>query len=318
MQYYATLKTLSPEPRLGLKYNIDENFRVKFAAGIYSQNLISASSDRDVVNLFYGFLSGPDNLQTEFTDEEGNVRDVTHSLQKANHLIAGFEYDVTKKIHINVEGYYKRFTQLTNINRNKIFNEDSDIDAPEILKKDYIVETGDAYGVDFVAKYSGKKTYLYAVYSLGKVTRWDGVRTYAPVFDRRHSVNLIGTYKFGKKQDWQVNARWNFGSGLPFTQTQGYYQNITFQDGSGTDITQSNADELTAVYAGLNEGRLPTYHRFDVNIKKTIEFKKLTMDLNFGITNIYNRENIFYVDRISAEKVYQLPILPSFGMAIAF
>jgi len=91
MQYYATLKTLSPEPRLGLKYNIDENFRVKFAAGIYSQNLISASSDRDVVNLFYGFLSGPDNLQTEFTDEEGNVRDVTHSLQKANHLIAGFE-----------------------------------------------------------------------------------------------------------------------------------------------------------------------------------------------------------------------------------
>jgi hypothetical protein len=105
---------------------------------------------------------------------------------------------------------------------------------------------------------------------------------------------------------------------LPFTQTQGYYQNITFQDGSGTDITQSNADELTAVYAGLNEGRLPTYHRFDVNIKKTIEFKKLTMDLNFGITNIYNRENIFYVDRISAEKVYQLPILPSFGMAIAF
>ncbi len=318
MQYYATLKTLSPEPRLGLKYNIDENFRVKFAAGIYSQNLISASSDRDVVNLFYGFLSGPDNLQTEFTDEEGNVRDVTHSLQKANHLIAGFEYDVSKTINVNVEGYYKRFTQLTNINRNKIFNEDSEIDAPEILKKDYIVETGDAFGVDFVAKYSGKKVYLYAVYSLGKVTRWDGVRTYAPVFDRRHSVNLIGTYKFGKDLDWQLNARWNFGSGLPFTQTQGYYQNITFEDGSGTDITQANADELTAVYAGLNEGRLPTYHRFDVNLKKIIEFKKATMELNFGITNVYNRENIFYVDRISAEKVYQLPILPSFGMAFAF
>jgi hypothetical protein len=318
LQYYATLKTTSPEPRLGLKYNIDEKFRIKIAAGIYSQNLISASSDRDVVNLFYGFLSGPDNLQKEFTDEEGNVRNVTHSLQKANHLIAGFEYDVSKKININVEGYYKRFTQLTNINRNKIFNEDSDVDAPEILKKDYIVETGDAYGVDFVAKYSGKKIYLYAVYSLGKVTRWDGVRTYAPVFDRRHSVNLIGTYKFGKEQDWQLNARWNFGSGLPFTQTQGYYQKIDFQGGSGTDITQANADELTAVYAGLNEGRLPTYHRFDVNLKKIIEFKKATMELNFGITNVYNRENIFYVDRISAEKVYQLPILPSFGMAIAF
>ena len=52
--------------------------------------------------------------------------------------------------------------------------------------------------------------------------------------------------------------------------------------------------------------------------KKIIELKKATMELNFGITNVNNRENIFYVDRISAEKVYQLPILPSFGMAFAF
>lgn len=318
MQYYATLKTFSPEPRLGLKYNVTENVRLKLAAGMYSQNLISANSDRDVVNLFYGFLSGPDNLQEQFTDEEGNTRDVTHSLQKANHLIVGTEFDITRNISLNVEGYYKRFTQLTNINRNKIFDENDDVDAPDILKKDYIVETGDAYGVDFVAKYTNKKWYLWGVYSLGKVTRWDGVRTYAPVFDRRHSVNLLATYKFGKKESWQLNARWNFGSGLPFTQTQGYYQKIDFTDGTGTDITQANANELTAVYAGLNEGRLPTYHRFDVNVKKVVKFKTSELELNFGITNIYNRENIFYVDRITAEKVYQLPILPSLGVAWSF
>lgn len=318
MQYYATLKEFSPEPRLGLKFNVDENIRIKLAAGMYSQNLISANSDRDVVNLFYGFLSGPDNLQKEFTDEDGNKRDVTHSLQKANHLILGGEFDLSKKVSVNVEGYFKRFTQLTNINRNKIFNENDNVDAPEILVKDYIVETGDAYGVDLVTKYSGDKIYLWAVYSLGKVTRWDGVRTYSPVFDRRHSVNFIATYKFGKEKDWQLNARWNFGSGLPFTQTQGYYQKIDFSGGTGTDITQANADELTAVYANLNEGRLPTYHRFDVNLKKLVKFKKSTLELNFGITNVYNRENIFYVDRVTAEKVYQLPILPSFGMAWGF
>ena len=318
LQYYATLKTFSPEPRLGLKYNVDENFRVKLAAGIYSQNLISANSDRDVVNLFYGFLSGPDNLQDKFTDEDGNTRDVTHSLQKANHLIIGAEYDVSKNVNVNIEGYYKRFTQLSNINRNKIFDENDNIDAPDILVKDFIVETGDAFGVDFVARYTNKKFYLWGVYSLGKVTRWDGVRTYAPVFDRRHSINFIGTYKFGKNEDWQLNARWNFGSGLPFTQTQGYYQQIDFGDGTGTDITQANADELTAVYAGLNEGRLPTYHRFDINLKKTIEFKTSTLEMNFGITNVYNRKNIFYVDRVTAEKVYQLPLLPSLGISWGF
>ena len=124
LHYYASLSTPSLEPRMGAKWNVTENIRLKAAAGIYSQNLIAANSDRDVVNLFNGFLSGPDNLQKEFTDENGNERDVRHSLQKANHFIVGTEIDVSRRISINVEGYYKVFTQLTNINRNKIFNDD--------------------------------------------------------------------------------------------------------------------------------------------------------------------------------------------------
>jgi hypothetical protein len=54
LHYYASLSEASPEPRLGLKYNMSDNFRIKFAAGMYSQNLIAANSDRDVVNLFFG------------------------------------------------------------------------------------------------------------------------------------------------------------------------------------------------------------------------------------------------------------------------
>ena len=56
IQYYASLSEFSPEPRFGFKWNASEKFRVKLAGGMYSQNLLSTSSDRDVVNLFYGFL----------------------------------------------------------------------------------------------------------------------------------------------------------------------------------------------------------------------------------------------------------------------
>ncbi|PKO95644.1 MAG: TonB-dependent receptor, partial [Bacteroidetes bacterium HGW-Bacteroidetes-9] len=66
LQYYASLSNFSAEPRLAMKYNLSDNIRIKMAGGFYSQNLISANSDRDVVNLFYGFLSGPDNLQETF------------------------------------------------------------------------------------------------------------------------------------------------------------------------------------------------------------------------------------------------------------
>ena len=64
LQWYASLSEISPEPRLAIKYNVSDKFRLKFAGGMYSQNFIAATSDRDVVNLFYGFLSGPENLPT--------------------------------------------------------------------------------------------------------------------------------------------------------------------------------------------------------------------------------------------------------------
>ena len=317
LQYYASLSNVSPEPRLGIKYNANENLRFKFAGGIYSQNFIQANSDRDVVNLFYGFLSGPDNLQRTIIDENGNERERTHSLQKSEHAILGFELDLNEKLTLNVEGYFKNFSQLTNINRNKIFDEGTP-NVDERLKKDYIIETGDARGVDILLKYSTKKMYVWAVYSLGKVNRWDGFQEYSPVFDRRHNVNLVFTYILGEDEEWEFNARWNFGSGLPFTQRAGYYHNITFEDGINTDITTANSDELKAVLGELNGGRLPTYHRLDIAIKRKFEFKTSTLEINAGATNLYNRQNIFYVIPERDEKIYQLPLLPSVGIAWSF
>lgn len=317
--YYASLNAISPEPRLGAKYNISDRFRAKLAAGIYSQNLISANSDRDVVNLFYGFLSGPDNLQDNFTDENGNVREVRHKLQKANHLIVGAEYDFSRAFSLNVEGYYKRFTQLTNINRNKLFDDNLfNFDKPDVLKKDFIIETGNAYGVDFVFKYDKKRTYIWFVYSIGKVDRWDGIQTYAPVFDRRHNVNFVWAYKFGKKRNWEFNGRWNLGTGFPFTLTQGFYERYTFADGIDTDYTQTSG-ELGIIYDDINQGRLPTYHRLDANIKWTLALgENSTIEVNGGVTNIYDRANIFYFDRVKYERVDQLPILPSLGVIWTF
>ena len=152
IQAYASLSEVSPEPRLAIKYNVTEWFRIKAAGGLYSQNLIAANSDRDVVNLFYGFLSGQSNLPTYFNGEK-----VTSKLQKAAHYILGTEFDVYGNITLNVEGYYKDFRQLTSMNRNQIYSENNaPPGTPQIEKKDFMIETGDAYGVDFTIKYENK------------------------------------------------------------------------------------------------------------------------------------------------------------------
>ena len=293
----------SPEPRLGIKYLASDVLRLKLATGLYSQNIISTVSDRDVVNLFYGFISSPENLPT---DEDGN--EYKNQIQKARHIILGAEYDINLKMDFQIEGYIKDFNQITNINRSMTSNYDNE----------FIVERGLARGVDFLLKYKTKRLYLWSVYSLGFIKRYEGENEYFPHFDRRHNINLVSSFNFGKKDSWKADARWNLGSGFPFTQTQGFYENIPFSDGINTDYTSENG-ELEIVYAELNKGRLAYYHRLDLSLSKTIEISKNTiLEITASVTNAYNRNNIFYINRITNERIYQLPLLPSGGISLKF
>jgi len=319
LQVYASLSEISPEPRLSIKYNASDRFRIKLAAGMYSQNLIAASSDRDVVNLFYGFLSGPENLPANF-----NGKEVDSKLQKSNHLILGTEYDLGSFVTLNIEGYYKNFPQLTNINRFKIYTEENaPVGASDVETKDFILEKGNAYGVDVMLKYDYKKMYVWVVYSLGYVTReYEDVEgnmiQYTPHFDRRHNVNFVFSYITGQKKEWEFGARWNLGTGFPFTQIQGYYEYLNLPGGINTNFISENG-QLGIVYGDLFTGRLPIYHRLDIDVKRNFYLSaksKLVLDLS--ITNVYNRENIFYVDIVTNEVVYQLPFMPSFGFSLYF
>jgi hypothetical protein len=320
VQVYASLNTISPEPRLGLKYNANENLRFKFSGGRFSQNFTSASSDKDVVNLFNGLLSAPTNVQEQFVTQFQNVKNTKNGLQYAWHAIVGMEFDLGKFWSFNIEGYYKYFSQLSNINQNKLYDDVSQFELiDDVFKKDFIIETGQSYGIDFLAKYSKDRLFLWAVYSYGKNTRWDGFANYAPVFDRRHNVNLVGSYLFGKAKNYELNIRWNLGSGLPFTPTAGYYQGENFSGGVTSNYVTNNPSSITTLLGTFNSQRLPYYHRLDITFKKQFNFKnKDVMEIVASITNVYNRNNIFYVNRITSKIIYQFPILPSFGLNYKF
>ncbi len=315
LHYYASMSEFSPEPRLGIKYNVVEKFRLKLAAGLYSQNLVAANSDRDVVNLFYGFLSG--NLPSMPDKFKGEL--LTTKLQKSEHVIFGFEWDIINSLNLNVEGYFKNFDQITVINRNKIYDDNADnASRPDYQKRDFMVESGYAYGVDFLLKYDKEDWYVWAVYSLGWVRRDDGTQVYAPNYDRRHNVNIVLTYKFGKNRTWNASLRWNYGSGFPFTLTSALFENADFTGGINSNYWSSNGT-LGVAYSELNTGRLPDYHRLDLTINKVFVFtQNMKLEINLGVTNVYNRANIFYFDRLEYNRVDQLPIMPSFGLNFTF
>ena len=307
LQYYYSLGEVSPEPRLAIKYNILNNLRLKLAAGMYSQNLVSITSDRDVVSLFTGFLSSPlegDLLPSTLINDD---KEIKGRLQKSQHAIIGLEYDPISPLSINLEGYFKNFSQLISINRYKMLESDNE----------FIWEKGKAYGGDISVKYEQKGVYIWFVYSLGWVKRNDGKISYFPHFDRRHNINLVASYSFGKRRSWEINCRWNFGTGFPFTQTQAYYPHydpISIND----DYVSANED-VYFLLAELNNARLPSYHRLDLGVKKKFYIgPRHSIELYFSMTNVYNYKNVFYVNRTTNDVVYQLPFLYYFGMTWRF
>lgn len=318
LQWYASLSETSPEPRLALKYNINEWWRIKAAGGIYSQNLIAANSDRDVVNLFYGFLSGQDGTPSTF-----DGKDVSSKLQKAIHYILGTEFDLSPFTTLNVEGYYKDFKQLTNMNRNQLYTGSTHPQGtPEILWKDFMIENGKAYGIDVSLKYERNRMYFWAAYSLAYVDKnyeneVGELVNYRTHYDRRHNVNLMATYTAGARREWEFSARWNFGSGFPFTMIDGYYEHYQITDVNIDPYTSSG--ELGIIYNDLNEGEMPSYHRLDLDVKRKISFSEhTTLDIDLSVTNVYDHKNIFYVDVVNNKKIYQLPVMPSLGMTLSF
>ena len=320
--YYATLRTPSLEPRLALKYNLRKDTRFKLAAGHYSQVFLDARSDNDIVNLFTGFLTGVAalNIPGTFLGDE-----VETCLQTADHVVAGVEYDLTEHTTLNAEVYYKRFGQLLNANHDKQFDRDDPAyqpggmyEKPEYMMTDYIIEKGYATGFDVNICADLERLYFWGTYSLAFVRRTNEVQTYAPHYDRRHTVNLLATYALGESREWELSGRWSFGSGFPFTQTQGVFQGLNLGGSIAGNYTTENGD-FSIHYADLYKGRLPSYHRLDLGLKRKFSIgKRSLLELTLSVTNVYSRENIFYFDRATFERVNQLPILACLGANFTF
>ncbi|GIV24360.1 MAG: TonB-dependent receptor [Bacteroidia bacterium] len=302
LHFYNTYGYFSIEPRLRAKYT-GSRWSLQAAAGRYTQNWVAAVSDRDVVILFQGFLTAP---------ELPANRQLAHPLQEAYHLTLGGEYQLGPAL-LSLEGWYKRFTQLTIVNRERLFPEDPA----------FLTEVGYAYGADFSVRYQSRSWYAYGTYSYQYNRRTDFRLTYFPLWDRRHTANFLAAYRWGgfvstprlRESRWEFSVRWTLGSGLPFTQTLGFFEKLLLLQGSQSPYPIQQGQLAVLLSPNYNGARLPAYHRLDLMVKHRWRIgPAFLLEANFTLLNAYNRPNLFYIDRISARRYNQLPILPSLGL----
>ena len=275
------------EPRISFTFRPFAFFSLKGAWGKYQQELTTITDENEVISLFEPYVIVPSYLQTP----------------KATHYSLGTDIYFTDYWKFSSEVYYKELSNITALNENKKYPSDPDL----------VSASGESYGMELSSVYTNGPFRFISSYTLSyaykEVNKW----LYYPKYDSRHFVNFTLETNLGK--GWKTSLTWIYKTGLPFTQTTGFYQKLLLSDLRSTWDIYSNYIPFS-VLGDKNIGRLPNYHRMDISLSKEFEIGFMKFSFDASIINLYNRKNIFYFDRSSGEQINMLPFLPTVSIKV--
>lgn len=274
------------EPRFNLSWRMADNLVYKFSYGEYNQEFVTVFDENEILNIYEIWVIVPHYLQTA----------------RAYCLNTGFEYELTKDISLEIEGFYKDINNFVVLNPNSYSAFDRDLKSAQ----------GEAYGVDFALEYNGEELSASTSFSYGYIYHKIDQKKFRPKFDNKYSFNTTISYNLGS--GWKAGAVWTYSSGRPFTQMIGYYDRLNpenFNSDLGGDLF-----EPYQMFGEMNSSTLPDYHRLDLMISKKLRIWNTNLSFDFNIINVYNRANLFYYKRKTGERVNMLPFLPSVNLKV--
>jgi hypothetical protein len=302
-------------PRFALKrfFGADQDIAVKFALGRYSQFVHS------------------------IRDEELPVSNDTWILANADtpHVLSdqvqfGIETFRDDGWSGSVEAYLRSFDGVIDFNL---------ADDPNDPADDFLRGSGRSYGLDFMVRRSEGPLTGWVALSLLRARRtfpdpltagWEDLpqdATYPPIFDRRANLDLVAQYTTAG--GIELGARWNFGSGLPYTRPIAQHFAWRYNPGWGKSEPQDLGQERNGLPVGVvlgprNAERYPAYHRLDVTVRRSIERRWGNYAPYLQVLNIYNRRNVLFYfydyDRTPAVRsgYSMFPFLPAIGVEVEF
>jgi hypothetical protein len=287
LQREAKLQTF--QPRLNFSYPVWETWKAKLAYGRFTQNIITLNNEDDIISIFEMWVQLSESLKPE----------------QADHYVFELEGQPLRNLSVSFQTYLKKYGSIVLYNRNKIDSQDPD----------YINGTGSAHGFEWLFRYGTQTLDLYAAYSLGWTSVSTGDFTYSPRYDRRHTLNTLLTYR--PLEGLDLGLRWQFGSGLPYTQSVGYYDRLSL--GNMFNSPWISENEKPFIMLGeKNVARLPAYHRLDASADYRFALSRFKGAVGLSIVNVYNHKNIFYFDRKTGQQVDMLPFFPTATLTLEF
>lgn len=303
-------RKLNIQPGIGISYNGDygvgyePRFRFSWrpfgreseefsgSAGLYLQPLTGISDIRDVSSVFVAWMSAP----------------LNDSQLQSFHATVGWQQTLSSGFTWSVETYFKDMSNLAIPVWNTIAE----------FTTDLALANGRVYGGDLRVEYNQGRFYGLIGYgynwTLYKSAQdhfsiWFGepVQDFHPPHDRRHQLNALSSVDLGQ---YTVGARWQMGSGLPFTQPLGFDDVLDFR-GRLPNVNRDRGVRRVVMDKPF-QGRMPTIHRLDISVERSFNISASGTNLNVqaGAINIYDQTNIFFYDIYTSRRIDQLSFSP--------
>jgi len=188
--------------------------------------------------------------------------------EEAAHYILGYEYNVNEGVFLfRVEGYYKDYKNLVLRDPNSFLYTSGG--------------KGIAKGVDVFLKSSVTNKYsTWISYALtdSKRSQHDALSIAPANYDITHNMTFVASYNITDVITTGLTYR--ISTGKPFTPITG-------------GVFDSTYNIYEPIYAPVNSGRFPTYHRMDINFQYIFSlFGKFAIAV-FQINNLLNNKNLY-------------------------
>lgn len=276
------------------------------AWGLYHQQIIGLSNAQDVTDAFIAWAPSPENSD----------------VPKAMHLIGGWKWRAQPWLEFELEGYYKDLDNVYFPRFDDLRNQLITLDQVE----------GRVHGLDASVEVNRPGFFAFLGYSLSRVkyTRDFVIQepliennqvflqsllrteTFNPAHDRRHQLNAMVQVQRGP---YRMSVRWQFGSGQPFTQINGYYETLPPSEPGSRTFHEQEGRTVISRSQPFGQ-RLPPYHRLDVSMQRVFRMNRFTTTIQASVINAYDRANIFNYDVFTNERINQLPLIPSIGIHV--
>lgn len=302
-QQFFLNNSFSLEPRLGLKYELNNKNSFSFGYGLHSQT--------QPLNVYF--------LQTPNPDSSYNYDNLELGFTKSHHFVLGYDVQPFKDWRLKVEAYYQH---LVNVPVNTYPSSYSMLNTGASFQtdlEDSLANTGTGrnYGVELtVEKFFSRGYYGLLTASLyqSKYTASDGIERNT-AFNGRYVANLLAgkEWKLGKEKRNAITAD------LKVTYAGGRYYtpvDLAASQARGREVLQGDEYAYSSTY--------PDYFRLDFKVGYTLNSrtKKLSQSISLDMQNVTNNKNVFsqsYDDRSkSISTTYQLGFFPNFIYKIQF